>query len=885
MLDKQSFLKLHLRLIKLVGVIVPRRLRADWRQEWEAELHHHESLLDQWRRNRRELLLHSLGSLRDALLLQPKRLEDEMVQDLRYGIRLLLKTPAFTFVAVLTLALGIGANTTIFSVVNAVLLRPLNYKEADRLVQVWHRNVSTPAAQRQNIELTPANFLDLRAQNQVFKHLAAFVSHDFNLTGMGEPERLQGWQVSASLFPMLAVAPIAGRVFTEAEDRDGAEKVAVLSHELWQRRFGGQSGVIGSKLTLDDLSYTVVGVMPPGFGFPVKGAELWAPLAFSPDERNARSSFYLNGIARLKAGVTLEQTQAEMDAVAQRLELAHPKSNTGMRFHTNDLREGMVGNVKLILWVLAGAVGFVLLIACVNVANLLLARAAAREKELAVRAALGAGRLRLARQMLTESSLLALLGGTAGLLFAFWGLRALKAINPGTIARLDEVALDWRVLGFTFGLSLLAGLIFGLAPAMQISTLNLNQTLNEGGRESSGARSRRLRGLLVVAEVALSLVLLVGAGLLVRSFLRLQSVDLGFNPDRLLTMRVDLSSAKSQQLPQIVNFYQQVIEKVRALPGVESASVVNAAPIITPGMRSAIVIEDKPDPLPGQPMLANNRVISPDYFQTMKIPLLAGRALTGQDQANTPEAVVINQMMARRYWGDENPVGKRIKLGPRGSKLPWLTVAGVVGDIRQAGLSADPLPEFYTPFTQPHAPWARPRVLVIRAAGDPANLVSAMKSQIWSVDKDQPIFAIRTMEEILDRWLATRRFNMLLLGVFASLALVLAAVGIYGVISYTVSLRAREIGVRIALGASARDILRLVVGHGMFLTLLGVALGLAASFGLTRFLANLLFGVQPTDPLTFAGISLLLALVALAACYLPARRATKVDPLVVLRSE
>jgi putative ABC transport system permease protein len=809
------------------------------------------------------------------------RVVEELLQDLRNALRILRKHPAFTAVSVITLALGIGANTAIFSVVNAVWLRSLPYPEAERLTIVAHRNTKRGGT----FELTAAAYFDLREQSKSFAHLAAYVSQDFNLTGAGEPERLRGQLVSAALFPLLKVSPSVGRVFTEADDRAGAAPVVILSHQLWQRRFGAQADLIGQTLRLDDKSYTVVGVMPPGFYFPNKGTELWVPLAFAASAANDRDTFFLSAIARLNPGVTLDQAQSEVDGIAQNLTRAFPRSNTDLGFSVVSLQESLVRGFKQALFVLLGAVLFVLLIACVNVANLLLARAAVREKELAVRAALGAGRTRLLRQLLTESTLLALCGGAGGLLLAFWGIKLLKLINPGTIARLDEVSLDFRVLGFTLGVACLTGILFGLAPALQVSKPDLQHALKEGGRGFTCARGQRLRGLLVVTEIALSMVLLVGAGLLIRSFVRLQNVDVGFNPAGLLTLRVEMSESKSQDLERRVIFYQEVLERVQALPGVQAAGVVNAAPIMTPGLRSPIVLEDKPDPPPGQPQFANNRVVSPDYFRALGVPLLKGRLLSAQDNAQAPAVVLINQAMARRYWGDEDPIGKRFKSGARASDAPWLTVVGVVGDIRQAGLDNAPLPELYLPFTQGHAPWAKPRVLFVRTAGNPLSLVAAVKEQIWAVDKDQTIWAVRTMEEIVARSLALRRFDLWLLGVFAALALVLASVGIYGVISYAVSQRTREIGVRLALGAHAGDIFKLIVGHGLVLTLCGVTIGLVASFALTRWLKSLLFEVSATDPLTFAGVALLLTLVALLACYVPARRATKVDPLVALRYE
>jgi predicted permease len=592
--------------------------------------------------------------------------------------------------------------------------------------------------------------------------------------------------------------------------------------------------------------------------------------------------------SRLKAGVTVAQAQSELNIIASNLTRAFPQSNTDLGFSVVSLHANQVSSFRQSLFVLLGAVAFVLLIACVNVANLLLARAAVREKELAVRAALGAGRQRLIRQLLTESTLLAVCGGLFGLLLAVWGIKALKLISPSgkdAVARLDEVSLDWHVLGFTLGIACLTGIIFGLVPALQISRPDLQHTLKDGGRGSSGGSGQRLRGILVIAEVALSLVLLIGAGLLIRSFQRLQNVDPGFNPERLLTLQVEMSADKTQDLTRVSTFYQQVLDRVRTLPGVVTASIVNRAPIVSPGGRNALVVEGKPDPPPGQPQIANNRVISPEYFRTLEIPLVKGRLLSEQDTVQTPRVAIINQAMARRFWGDEDPVGKRFQFGARTTQAPWLTVVGVVGDVRQEGLNTDSIPEHYTPFTQEHHRWARPRVLFVRTTGDPLNLVAAVKSQIWAIDKDQTIHAVQTMEEIVARSLAPRRFNLWLLGVFASLALMLASVGIYGVISYAVSQRTREIGVRMALGAQQQDILKLIVGQGLVLTLSGVSLGLIASFALTRWLESLIFGVSATDPLTFAAVALLLTVVALLACYLPARRAASVNPMTALHYE
>ena len=809
---------------------------------------------------------------------------DIFVQDFRYAFRMLSRNPGFTIVALFSLALGIGANTTVFSVINTVLLHPLPYSDPDRLALVQHRSLRPQGGLIGNFELTPAGYLDLRRVNKSFDSIAAFASLDLNLTGSGEPERLTGEVVSPALFSLLNVSPMIGRGFTDADERDGAPRVTILSHQLWQRRFGGQQDVIGQTVTLDNQKYDVVGVAPPGFDFPKKGTDLWTPKVFTANDVNDRRSYYLGVIARLKAGVTLQQVKSELDVIAHDQAQAFPESNTNLGLSAAPLSETVVQGFQQALIVLQVAVAFVLLIACVNVANLLLARSAVREKEMAARAALGAGGRRLVRQLLTESLLLSFFGGALGLLLAAWGIGALKLMNPGTIPRLDEVSLNGNVLGFTLGISSLAGLIFGLAPALQAATPNLQHALKEGGRGFTGGGRRQLRGLLVTAEVALSLVLLAGAGLLIRSFLQLQSVNPGFTPKNVLTLRLEIANDKAKDLTGMANFYQGVIERVQALPGVQVAGVATALPVITPGIRSAFAIDGKPEPPPGQPpMLANNRVVSSGYFSALGIPLVNGRFLSNQDTAQAPLAAVINQSMAKRYWAEENPVGKRFRLLARTGVLPLLNVVGVVGDIRQAGLDTDPLPEFYTPLTQDHVRFARPRVLLVRTTGNPLSLAGAVKSEIWAVDKNQPVFAVQTMEQILTTWMAPRRFNLLLMAAFAMVALALAAVGIYGVMSYAASQRTREIGLRIALGAQRHDVFRLIVGRGLVLVLGGVGIGLIASFALTRWLASLLFGISATDPLTFGSVAVLLTFVALVACYFPARRAMKMDPTVALR--
>ncbi len=803
-------------------------------------------------------------------------------QDLRYGVRMLWKNPGFTVVAVVALALGIGANSAIFSVVNTVLLRPLPYKDPERLVMVWEDRTArgyprdTPA---------PANFVDWREQNKVFEGMAAIATHSLNLTGTGEPERLEGKRVSASFFPLLGVEPLLGRAFSPEEDQPGGNRVVVLSHGLWQRRFGSDRGILGKPLILNGESHEVVGVMPQHFQFPTREDELWVPIAFTPQQAAARQSHYLLVIARTKPGVTVEQAQAEMSTIGARLQQQYPAANTDLGVAVVPLHEQVVGDIRPALLVLLGAVGFVLLVACANVANLLLARAAARQKEIALRVALGASRIRLVRQFLTESLLLAALGGVVGLLLSLWGVNLLKAFIPENISQARDIAIDGSVLGFTLLVSLLTGLIFGLAPVSQASNFNLNETLKEGGRDSvSGRRGNRIRSILVVAEVAVSLVLLIGAGLLINSFLRLRGVDPGFRADNLLTMRVVLPETKYPDQARRASFYAELVRRVESLPGVQSAAVTNWIPLVKQGDSSGISIEGQPDPGPGQNPSAVTRVVSPHYFQTMGIELLQGRQLNEQDRSDSPRVIVIGETMARKFWPGEDPLGKRVTMGgPADAPIPWLEVVGVVRDVRQFELAAEPKPQMYVPFEQPV--FFRPSHLVLKTSVEPGGLAAAVRKTVWEIDRDQPVSNIRTMGEVLSESIARQRFSMLLFGIFAAVALVLAAVGIYGVMSYSVAQRTHEIGIRMALGAQARDVLKLTVWRGLKLVLIGIVLGLAAAFALTRVMTSLLFGVSPTDPATLAVISVVLISVALLASYVPARRATKVDPMIALRYE
>jgi putative ABC transport system permease protein len=805
---------------------------------------------------------------------------------------MLLKRPGFTIVAVITLALGIGANTAIFSVVNGVLLRALPYPEPQQLLMVWSNR---PGLQAQtdltDSPVSAADFVDWRNQNQAFAQLAALHTRALNLTDRGEPELLGGIRASANLFSLLGVEARLGRTFLPEEDQPGS-RVVLISHGLWQRRFGADPKLVGQTLTLNDESHTVVGILPPDFQFPRRGelpagyqfprrVEVYLPLALTPDQAGNRGRHYLAVVGRLKPQVTIRQAQAEMDGLAQRLQQQYPQSNTGKGVRLAALHEQVVGKARPALLVLMGAVGFVLLIACANVANLMLARAGARRKEMAIRAALGAGRGRIIRQLLSESVLLAIVGGGLGWFLALWGVELLLAVGPSNLPRLEEVGLDHGVFIFTLLISLATGLLFGLAPALAASRLDLNEALKEGTRGSAVGGSHHLRRLLVVAEIALSLVLLIGAGLLVRSFSQLLSVDAGIDTRNVLTLDILLPRAKYAG-PQQTAFFEQVVERVRSLPGVESAGAVYPLPLSGGQEGAGFSIEGQPPPAPGELRTAGPRWVSPDYFKVMGISMLRGRAITAQDGGDAPRVVVINEAMKRRFWPNEDPLGKRISFLTTDGTPDWREIVGVVKNIRHTALDSEPQPEMYFPFSQFPLPFM---TIVVRTASDPLSLVPAARNQVMAVDKDQPISNIHTMEELLAISVSQRRFNMLLLITFAVVALALASVGIYGVMSYTVAERTHEIGLRMALGAQRRDVIRLVISQGMMLAGIGVGIGLVCAFAMTRMMSSLLFGVGATDPLTYALIAALLSSVALLACYLPARRATKVDPMVALRYE
>jgi putative ABC transport system permease protein len=811
---------------------------------------------------------------------------ETLLNELRYDIRSLLKHPGFTAIAVITLALGIGANTAVFSVVNAVLLRPLPYNDPSRLVTIWEES---PERDMFQMPVSLANVHDWIDQNTTFEQIAAYTFAELNLTEVGEPARLLTVRSSANLFSLVGAQPILGRGFLPEEDKEGANRVVVLSNGVWRSRFGSDPQVIGRSLTLNNQSHTVIGVMPPGVQFPVgfgymgkvlnDPVDLYVPIAPAANQlRRGNYSFF--AIGRLKTGVAIEQARAEMTAIESRLEQQYPDSNTGIKISLVPTYEQTVKEIRPALLVLLGAVGFLLLIACANIANLMLARTASREKEIAIRSALGASRLRVLRLLLGESLLIALAGGLLGLLLAVWGTAALIGLAPDNIPRLNEVGIDVRVFAFTLAIALITGVVFGLIPALQSAKPDLNEALKEGTRGSTGGvAGRRTRNALVAVEVALSLVLLVGAGLMIKSFVRLQQMNLGFSPDNLLTANLTLSRAKYAEDRQQQAFFKDALQRLQSLPGVQGVAATTALPLTLSISGSDFRIEGRPEPEPGQEMIINTSGVSPDYFRTLGVPVLKGREFTDRDTSDAPMVAVINNDLARTYFANEDPIGKRITFTDGES---WISIVGVSGDVKRLGLDTNAKPEVYLPYLQVASPSMS---VVVRSNLDPSNLAAAMKSQIQMIDKDLPLDEAKTMEELLAESNSGRRFNMLLLSLFAGVALLLAIVGIYGVMSYTVAQRTKEIGIRVAIGAQASDVFRMVMGHGMMLALIGIVFGLAAAYGVTRLMASMLFGVEPTDPTTFIGIALLLGVVAFVACYIPGRRATKVDPLVALRYE
>jgi putative ABC transport system permease protein len=801
-----------------------------------------------------------------------------LLQDIRYGARMLLKNPAFTIVAVIALALGIGANTAIFSVINGVLLSPLPYPHPDQLAMVWLDNRKQGV--RDDVTSYP-NFLDWRDRNKTFQGMSGIRALTVNLTGVGEPEELRAAAVSSGFFQLIGVNPAQGRGFTLEEEQPGKDKFIVLGHGLWVRRFGGDPGILNKTISLNGEQHTVIGVMPPGFQFPDK-SELWMPLAVNERLRAARGALWLPVVGRLKAGVTRAQAQADMEVIAGQLEQQYPATNSGYGINVAPLREQVVGNIRTTLIVLLCAVAFVLLIACANVANLLLARASVRQREIAVRASLGAARLRIIRQLLTESVLLSVIGGASGLLLARWGLASLLELNPANIPRLDNVHLDGRALGFTFGLSLLTGMLFGLVPALQTSQIEIGETLKESGRASASRGMQRARSAFIVAEVALTFILLAGAGLLIRSYWNLQRVNPGFKTDHLLTIQLGLPPTKYREGAQVITFYQQLQERLGAIPGVESAG--GASAILLPKLPSSggFSIENRPFVRPEQKVELPYDFVLPNYFQTMGIQFLRGRDFDARDVRVAPRVAIVNETFAKRFFPNDDPIGKRFAFGDVKDDPQWISIVGVVRDTKRQGLDAPTRIESWMPHAQMPV---RGMQVVVRTAGDPHKLVGAVREAVWSIDRDLPIQKMQTMEQILDESVAQRRLNMLLLGLFAAVALILAAVGVYGVMSYVVTQRTHELGIRVALGAQMGDLIRLVVWRGMRLALLGIGVGLIVAIALTRLMSTLLFGVSASDPLTFVAIVPLLLLVALLASWIPARRTTKVDPMTALRCE
>jgi putative ABC transport system permease protein len=815
----------------------------------------------------------------------PWRWLDEFLQDLRYAARMLRKNPAFTLVAVLTLALGIGANTAIFSVVHAVLLKALPYPQADRLVMVYE-DVRLPNYQNKKNEPSPGNFSDWITQSTAFEGMAAYRNRSFNLTGEGEPARVEGELVTSSFFATLQINPAFGRVFAQEEDRPGKSHVVVLSDGLWKSRFGSDVQILGKKILLDSEAYTITGVMPPRFHFPDPDDQLWVPMGMSSAELSNHGSHFLLVFARLKPEVTLTRAQAEMEALAQRLTEQYPATNTGQTVNIVSLHDDIAGPVRPALVILMAAVSLVLVIVCANVANLLLARASGRQREIALRQALGASPSRIARQLFTESVLLALLGCTFGLLLARWCLAALKLVAAATLPRTEEFSLNGPVLVFSVVISIFAGIVFGVGPALQAARGSMHETLKSGTRESSTGSRLRTRNLLVVVETALGAIVVIGAVLLLRSFLSIEHVPLGFEPQGVLTFRVIPRGDRYSQLSQRAAFYQRVLERIEAVPGVKSAAAVSFIPLTLARGRKGFTIEGRAPSAPGQIPMAGYNLVTPGYFGTMRVALLQGRDFSWSDSPQTQPVVTINQAMAKAYWPNEDPLGKRIRQGgPDDAEFPWLTITGVVADLREFDPMTEPAPTIYFPIAQFADTRGILRDWVVHTDNDPKAIAANVRAAVWDVDKDLPVTRIRTMEEVRSTAVTSPRLNLVLFGFFAALALILASVGIYGVTAYTVSQRTREIGIRLALGASRMDVVRIVVRQGVRLSTIGVLFGLLGAFALTRLMTSMIYGVRSSDPLTFFVVAFLLMSVALAACYIPARRAMRMDPLVALRYE
>ncbi len=814
-------------------------------------------------------------------------------QDLSYGVRTLLKNRGFTAVAVLSLAIGIGANSAIFSVINALLLRPLSYQDADRLAILWQRSPGLNVAQDW---FSPGQYVDVKTQNQVFEQVAVTIGASFNLTGQGGPEHVDGARVSSSLFPLLGAKAILGRVLLPQEDEPGKATTVILSYGFWQRRFGGDTGVIGKTLILSGNSFEIVGVMEPGFSLTkevmltvnaIERADLFLPLPMPDSARTNRGNEDFNIFGKLKPGVSIAQAQADMDLIAARMKQQYPENyppHGGLTISVVPLLKQVVGEIDLALYVLLGSVGLVLLIACANVANLLLSRATIRRKEIAIRVAVGAGRVRIIRQLLTESAMLALIGGILGMFLAIWTVEALRRFGPENIPRLNEVGVDGRVVVFTFLVSLLTGIVFGLAPALRASRVDLNETLKEGGRSAGGSsinRSHHLtRKLLVVLEVALSLIVLVCAGLLIRSYQRVVNAHPGFDSRNVHAMRLSLPAAKYATPDSIVGFFRQMGARLKQAPGVESVGTSYSLPMSAVAFAwEPISVEGYVPPTTHDTIISNVRIVNPGYFDVMRIPLKLGRYFTGQDIKGAQETVLVNAAFAERFWPNEYPIGKRLQRGKSGA---WRTVVGVINDAKEYSAEKEPPIAVYYPAEQVIA---RNMYLVIRTSSDPVPMTTALIKEIQEVDPEMPVFDVYSMDQRLYDSLARQRFSMFLLSVFAAIALLLAAIGVYGVMAYSVNQRTHEIGIRMALGARPGAILQLVLRQALILAALGVAVGLIGAFAFTRVLSSLLFGVSATDLFTFVITALLLGGIALVASYIPARRAAKVDPMIALRHD
>ena len=798
-----------------------------------------------------------------------------MIKDVRYAFRALARRPGFTAVAVITLALGIGANTAIFSVVYGVLLRPLDFPQAERLVALREAN----ALKQPDAQIAPGNFLEWQRQNTVFSDIAAYRTVSYNLTGDGDPERLLAGRISAGLFKTLGVQPVVGRDFLAEEDQPGREKVVIIGAGLWQRRFASDPGVVGRSLKLSGEDFTVVGVMPDGFRLAdQREREIWTPIAFTENERNLHHARYTEAIARLRPGVTLDQAQAEMTAIAGRLSQEHPAANEGWTVKVAPVLDFAVGDARRILWLLFSAVGLVLLIACANVTNLLLARAATRQKEMAIRVALGAGRLRIVRQLVTESLLLALLGAIAGWPLAVWGLKVLLAVTPADLPRLDAVTIDNRALLFTLAITVITGVIFGLAPALQLANTNANQNLKDGGREGNrGVAGGRIGSLLIAAEVAIAVVLLVGSGLLLRTIWQLRQINPGFDDRNALAVTLQLSEKKYADAARVASFSKQLEQQVVALPGVQATGVARILPIAH-DLPAGFYVEGRPREPDNQLPQTNYSAVSGAYFGAMRIPLLAGRVFDDRDDLQSPRVAIVSAELAQRVFPGESAIGKRINVttGPESFR----EIVGVVGDVKQKGLAQETRPHVYEPFAQAPDPFM---TLVVRTAGNPSAIVPAIRAKVFELDHELPLQRVTTLDKLISSSIRQQRFASAVLSVFAAVALVLALAGLYGVISYSVAQRTRELGIRVVLGAQVTDVVGLVLKQGMTFVLIGEVAGIAGAFALTRLIGGLLFGVSPTDAKTFVTVAVSLFLVALIACYVPARRATKVDPLVALR--